>query len=329
MLNCKMVQIIFSFLVGFSMSLTTHAQEIEIQSSGQVKNAKDPVDPQDAATKAYVDQVLLDLGISFGSTGIKGLLGAGYTIESILDAGVGIQGILDAGTCPLELIAAGIPLDSLYGKTYQGGLIFYVDDQDTIPEMKGLVAAPQDQDFEGDWGCFGTDLPIPNVTSGPSGAGAEIGDGATNTVGIDTAGCSVAGDAAVICANLGLDGYEDWFFPSAKELNEMHQKIGPGAATHINNIGNFAVSFYWSSTEASSNWAWGQDFGNFLFVGSDGFQGQKRKTRQQSSPSYSGFLTPDNSYVWMTKAIFYGLNISLLLIFMVFVSTTSKTETGK
>jgi hypothetical protein len=76
------------------------------------------VNPQDAATKAYVDQMLLNFGISLGS--------------------VGIQGLLDVGYCPLELLAAGAEKDSLYGKTYQGGLIFYLDDQDVIPDVKGM-----------------------------------------------------------------------------------------------------------------------------------------------------------------------------------------------
>ncbi len=239
---------IIFLLILFPFCSSVYGQEVEIQASGQIKNVKDPVDPQDAVTKAYleayVDQILLSFGIPLGSAGI--------------------QGLLNAGICPLDIVAAGAHPDSLMGKMYQGGLIFYLDDQDTIPGMKGLVAAPQDQDYQGDfsipWHCNGTDLPIPNVTSGPSGEGAEIGDGATNTVGIDTASCSVPGDAAVICANLSLSEYEDWFLPSAKELNEMYQKIGKGAATPNTNIGGFADIWYWSSSEVEAFIAWAQQF---------------------------------------------------------------------
>ena len=139
------------------------AQEVEILGSGQIKNVKDPVEPQDAATKAYVDQMLLNFGISMGAAGIQNLLTAGY--------------------CPLDIIEAGAPRDSLYGKLYHGGLIFYIDDQDTMPEIKGMVCALDDQGTNLQWGCDGTDIPgVPNVTTFPfSGPGAEIGDGISNT----------------------------------------------------------------------------------------------------------------------------------------------------
>ena len=216
-----------------------------VTAQNRITNVTDPIDAQDVVTKAYLDNMLLSFGISLGS--------------------VGIQGLLDAGYCPLELLNAGAEKDSLYGKTYQGGLIFYLDDQDTIAGMKGLVSAPMDQDFVGGftrpWGCFGTDLPIPNVlVFPPSGAGAEIGDGVTNTVGIDTAACSVDGDAAKMCASLSLNGFDDWFLPSANELDEIYNKIGPGAPAPNTNIGGFAADFYWSSTENDANFAWRQYF---------------------------------------------------------------------
>jgi len=43
------------FILSFLACFELHGQEVEIQGSGQIKNVKDPVDPQDAATKAYVD----------------------------------------------------------------------------------------------------------------------------------------------------------------------------------------------------------------------------------------------------------------------------------
>ena len=239
-------RILVFLLILFSFCFSIYAQEVEIQSSGQIKNVKDPVDPQDVATKAYVDNIVINY--------FSGLPN-------------GLQTLLDAGECPLNMVNAGISKDSLIGKNYQGGIIFYLDDQDTISGMKGLVAAPEDQDNGGDfsipWGCSGTNLPISDVTSGPSGAGAEIGDGETNTTGIDTASCSMAGDAASICANLSLDGYEDWFLPSAKELNEMYQRIGQGASGANQNIGGFTGSFYWSSSESGDSEAWNL----FFFVG--------------------------------------------------------------
>ena len=209
MSHSKTSQILFFLLIIFSFCSSSIAQEVEIQASGQIKNVKDPIDPQDAVTKSYVDAILLNFGISLGSSGI--------------------QGLLDAGYWPLELISVGAEKDSLYGKTYQGGLIFYLDDLDSIPGIKGLVAAPSDQSAGSEWGCNGIDLQIPNVGFPPSGPGAEIGDGATNTVGIDTAMCSMSGDAAVICTNLDLSSFDDWFLPSIDELNEIYLKNWSGS----------------------------------------------------------------------------------------------------
>jgi len=122
----------------------------------------------------------------------------------------------------------------LYGKTYQGGLIFFLHP----PSGAGLVAAPYDQDYLGDfeaiWGCFGTPI---------SGAdGTAIGTGAQNTIDIE-AGCTTPGTAADVCANLVLGGHSDWFLPSKNELNQMYINL------KNNGLGGFASDFYWSSTE--------------------------------------------------------------------------------
>jgi hypothetical protein len=78
----------------------------------------------------------------------------------------------------------------------------------------------------------------------PSGPGAEIGDGEPNTVGIDTASCATGTDAAVICADLFLNGFDDWFLPSIKELNLVRNVL------YLKGFGNFDDGTYWSSTEA-------------------------------------------------------------------------------
>jgi hypothetical protein len=71
------------------------------------------------------------------------------------------------------------------GQIIDGGIVFYVaptpidlDGDGTLDT--GLVCAFQASFVQ--WGCTGIDLPsVPNVTSGPSGLGAEIGDGMSNT----------------------------------------------------------------------------------------------------------------------------------------------------
>jgi hypothetical protein len=46
--------------------------------------------------------------------------------------------------------------------------------------------------------------------------------------------------------------YADWYLPSKHELNLLYLQKGV--------VGGFAGSYYWSSTEDSTNNAWSQDF---------------------------------------------------------------------
>ena len=134
------------------------------------------------------------------------------------------------------------------GDNYQGGIIFWLDGNGG-----GLIAAPTDQSFGAEWGCYGTAI---------SGAdGTAIGTGAQNTIDIE-AGCPTSGTAADICANLTLGGYSDWFLPSKGELNQMYLNIGKGNALGLGNIGGFPNDncFYWSSTEDANVYAWKQNF---------------------------------------------------------------------
>ena len=146
---------------------------------------------------------------------------------------VSVQDNLDNGISILDLLEH-VTRDELYGKTYEGGLIFYVNETDGT----GLVAAPTDQANiaigTAAWGCYGTAI------DGADTAG--IGTGAQNTLDI-LAGCSETGTAAQLCADLVLNEKEDWFLPSKDELNEMYGNL------KLNGFGGFATYYYWSSTE--------------------------------------------------------------------------------
>lgn len=169
-----------------------------------------------------------------------------FLIQSALESGYTYQNLLGAGITPLSLWKAGVPADSLYGETYEGGLIFYIDTLG-VHAFEGLVCAPSDQSSSAEWGCFA------NIISGAD--GTAIGTGAQNTIDIEN-GCGVSGIAADICASLSLNFQTDWFLPSKDELNEMYLNL------YLNGLGNFVISNnYWSSSENNFADAWSHWFG--------------------------------------------------------------------
>ncbi|MEM1219068.1 MAG: EB domain-containing protein [Bacteroidota bacterium] len=155
-----------------------------------------------------------------------------------------IQSQLDDGVPPFMSFSEGISLDRLYGKVYEGGLIFYLNTMDG----SGLVASDGALNLTGEWGCANIDIPdlvnVPITTfGGPYAEGAMIGDGKTNTDSILAAQCTTFyGDPNIIaqkCRDLG----EEWSLPSLGELDLIIENL------HNNGYGNYKDDTYVSSSE--------------------------------------------------------------------------------
>jgi hypothetical protein len=129
------------------------------------------------------------------------------------------------------------------GQTYQGGIIFYLDDS----KQHGLIAAPTDQSSNIQW--YNGSFTSTNVTN------TAIGTGSANTAAI-VASQGAGTYAASICDNLVIGTYSNWYLPSKDELALMYSNIGPGAAAPLTNVGGFGFSAYWSSSEYDSTLAW-------------------------------------------------------------------------
>ncbi len=123
------------------------------------------------------------------------------------------------------------------GDVHGGGTVFYVD----ATGEHGLIAAPMDQDSAEWWNG--------SIIQMPTRDNEEIGTGQTNTAAIVSAQGS-GNYAAMICSQLVLNGYDDWFLPSYAELGLICENL------YHQNQGNFLhqkYTTYWSSSGGQEN----------------------------------------------------------------------------
>jgi Protein of unknown function (DUF1566)/Bacterial Ig-like domain (group 1) len=187
------------------------------------------------------------VSVATATTDANGKASATWT----LGATEGTQTLTIKGTSTLTgspiSVTATAEYKPVIGDFKFGGVIFYIDDT----EKHGLVCAVTDQSSSAEYGCSGT------VTGA---TGTAIGTGAQNTIDIE-AGCTTAGTAADLCANLTLNSFSDWFLPSKDELNEMNLNKAKINTTALANSGaSFTSGAYWSSSESADIGAWAYRF---------------------------------------------------------------------
>lgn len=152
-----------------------------------------------------------------------------------------VQQRLDQGETPLDIINSGVTVEHLFGKTYQGGYIFYVNQ--TTGE--GLVCSMTDladyvyQDIEMIWAEDDFELSQGTVL------GTGLGDGEVNSAAL--ANQIQSGNAAVFAATAHTSGGGSWYLPTTKELEAMYSNL------HRLQLVDFNNGLYWSSNMDGNN----------------------------------------------------------------------------
>ncbi|HMQ77824.1 MAG TPA: hypothetical protein PKE21_17120, partial [Flavobacteriales bacterium] len=172
-----------------------------------------------------------------------------------------VQELLNGGATPCQLVAEGVPLDSLWGKNYLGGLIAYPDTN----TCQGFVAATTDlfpipREWVNDAGCANTLI---------GGTSTDLFTGGNNTTLI--AAHPVCGPVT-LAADVLSSAPPGWYLPSRDEVLQFYTHL------HLNGVGGFGTDFYCTSSEESASTAYyirflngtGGNFGDVKYNGASG-----------------------------------------------------------
>jgi len=223
------------FSIGFIDATTTHGiinyhimnQNVPNALTIDSETGEISVENSNAFNFEGTNPIMADVSIS--NNGVFASIDVTININDLNEQDLQIR--LDNGETPCEIYQSDNSLlNELYGLTYQGGLIFYLITYDCT----GMIAAPNDQSNNAEWGCEGT-----NIADAEN---ASIGFGSQNTNAIINL-CSTPNIAAEICYTYSLNGNDEWYLPSKDELNLMYTNL------KTNGFGNFSNDWYWSSTE--------------------------------------------------------------------------------
>ena len=187
-----------------------------------------------------------------GDITVTGLTnGTGYTFTVTATNTIGTSAASAASS-------SVVPVSPLQvGDFYQGGVVFHLfvsgETGYVSGETHGLIAAVEDQSSGIQWN---------NGSSVTTGATATaIGTGSANTDAIIFAqGATETPYAAGLARAYTGGEYTDWFLPSKDELNQIY--INKSTLEAVSGFNAFTTSFYWSSTETDTSFAWRQYFYN-------------------------------------------------------------------
>jgi hypothetical protein len=213
------------------------------------------------------DAVVTNMGNGISSASYKH---NSYLIRPIRTFGNILMGCMDESACNYNSTANMVDTSCEYpeqgfdcygnfivqvGDEGFGGLVFYVD------ELKGFgLVAAEPTTVSLPYGCNGTDLPNAN--------GFGIGWGKQNTDDILNA-CDERPIAASACDDYEINGYDDWFLPSAGEFQILDSSIGVNSVNNPLNVDIY--SGYKTSTEIDATHAYMcHNYGNGVNQGDKG-----------------------------------------------------------
>jgi hypothetical protein len=190
----------------------------------------------------------------------------------------------------LRAAAGGIELPAI-GASFEGGfyagLISHTADG---VATHALIVAPRATGASGTSYTLTTNYAWKTTQSTTTGTTSPF-DGAANTASMVTAGIA-SHPAAQFCVNLSIGGYSDWYLPARYELDIAYENLKPTTDSNSTSWGindysvpkrtanrtagtpaqtsvsafqstgaePFVAADHWSSTERSSNTAWGLTF---------------------------------------------------------------------
>ena len=176
-----------------------------------------------------------------GATGAQGPAGTNGTYSSSFPYAM-TCGISGTDACKIGAIGPG------------GGWIFFVDKDDEFPGFTYLEAAPTEIAANAWCNNQNNSIYATPLTTAQYWTLKGVGQGKTNTEAM-LAFCTsgAANDAVNYSTSTATSG---WFLPSLGELMLMYNNL------LVAGVGGIPNTFYWSSSEKDSSYAWFQNFFN-------------------------------------------------------------------